>query len=313
MTKARRRRPNLPPPAPRPDLDLPPEDEHTRYEDAASPATSFNEPVFEDESEDAQFDRNERFEDLKGSSPSGRNSADLFNEPVFDAVWEEADRDESPPKAIAVGSSSSRGTLAAPQKSSAVALPVDPNDSSATATVVWNDADAPTAGRSRGRRLGNTTPFWLMGSGLILVLVLAVWLIFLRGGDEADRELTAAPGLVGSAAISQGAVEAEPVAEPTPEPDPTATAIPVFTAGQVVVVTNTAGAGIRLRSQPGTGSTVLDIYQEGDRFLVLNPDGEYSSYPVEADGYRWYRIQITGNPEENLTGWAAGDFLALGE
>jgi hypothetical protein len=80
-----------------------------------------------------------------------------------------------------------------------------------------------------------------------------------------------------------------------------------------VVVGNTDGAGIRLRNEPGLNGLTLAIYEDGDVFTVLNPDGDYTEYPVEADGYRWYRIQIVGNPDENLTGWAVGDFLVVTE
>lgn len=280
---------------------LPPDDEVTRHEDTTSPTTNFDEPVFADESENADFDRNDRFADPTDFSGAGHNRADSFDEPVFDHVWEdeESDREDGPPKAIAVGSS--------PKP-----LAVAQSPTAADGEIRWDDA--PATAPSRGRRLGNTTPFWFMGAGLVLVLLFAIWLIFLREDNGlAERQLTPAPGLVGSAALSQGADEAESAVELAPQAEPTATAVPVFSAGQVVVVANTAGAGIRLRNQPGTAGLTLAIYQEGDTFMVLNPDGEYSSYPVEADGYRWYRIQITGNPEENLTGWAAGDFLQPSE
>lgn len=294
MTKARRRKPRFPRPAPRPTEDEP------RYDEAADEPV-FDEPVFEDDLDDPRFAASSTV------SMTDKDSVDRFDEPVFEAVWEEetADADERPAKAIAVGSSSMPAAVSSPQKSPSVQSLQEAQDE-----YQW---DSNTPDGSRGRRLGRTTPFWLMGGGLVLVLVVAFWLIFSLGNNGDDRQLTPAPGVADSAALSQGTIETEPVAEPTPEPEPTATPVPVFTPGQIVVVANTAGAGIRLRNEPGTGGTTLAIYEDGDRFTILNPDGEYSSYPIEADGYRWYRIQITGNPEENLSGWAAGDFLTPSE
>jgi hypothetical protein len=296
MTKARRRRSNLPKPAPFP------ADEAPREEEAASQRYTFEEPVFEDEAED------ERFAARSTAPLSDRRAVDSFDEPVFEE--DAPDFDESPPKAIAVGSAPVGAVSTSAQNSSTIQSAVEPEEE-----YRWNEADS-SVGQKRGRRLGRTAPFWLMGSGLALVLLIAFWSIFLRGGaDPVDRQLTpVAAGLVGSAPLSDTAgVDAETAVEPTPEPVPTATPVPILTAGQVVVVANTAGAGIRLRNQPGTGGLTLAIYPEGESFTVLNPDGDYSSYPVEVDGYRWYRIQIANNPDENLTGWAAGDFLVASE
>jgi hypothetical protein len=302
MTKAKRRRSNLPKPAPLP-ADEDPLHEDVPEEEMASSTHRFEEPIFEDESDDA------RFADPSAFFEPDNRTADAFAEPVFDPIFEDdpSDFDESPPKAIAVGSGPIGAALSSPQKS-AIQPPVEPEGE-----YQWNDPDPMVAGGRRGRRLGRTTPFWLMGAGLALVFLVAIWLLFFRSNDTADRQLTPAPGLAGSAALSESETETESAADPTPEPLPTATAMPLLTAGQTVVVTNTAGAGIRLRNQPGTAGLTLAIYPEGESFIVLNPDGEYSSYPVEADGYRWYRIQIANDSDENLTGWAAGDFLVASE
>jgi hypothetical protein len=300
MAKVRRRRPNLPKPAPFYTEEEPQHDEAPLRENETSYSHHFDEPVFEEEADDARFG--------DPSSVGSVDRSDVFAEPVFDSIEEDdpADFDESRPKAIAVGGASIGSALSSPQKSSAIQSPVEPEGD-----YQWNEPEPVVAGRQPGRRLGRTTPFWLMGAGVALVFVLAIWLLFFRDTGSADRQLSPAPGLVGSAALSEA--ESEPVVDPTPEVAPTATPAPILNVGQTVVVANTAGAGIRLRSEPGTAGTTLAIYQEGDRFTVLNPDGEYSSYPVEADNYRWYRIQIADNPDENLTGWAAGDFLVASE
>jgi hypothetical protein len=307
MTKARRRRSNLPKPAPFPADEDPFYEEDRRQEEVpyeeemASSVHTFEEPIFEDEVDD-----DIRFVDSSATAVSDRNSDTLFDEPIFEENV--TDFDESPPKAIAVGSSPIGAVVSSPQKPSAIQPPVEPEGD-----YHWNEADSQPLEPRRGRRLGRTSPFWLMGAGLALVFVVAIWLLFFRGNDTADRQLTPAPGLAGSAALPEAEVDGDSAIDPTAEPLPTATAVPLFTAGQSVIVANTAGAGIRLRNQPGTAGLTLAIYPEGESFTVLNPDGEYSSYPVEADGYRWYRIQIANDSDENLTGWAAGDFLAPSE
>lgn len=307
MTKARRRRSNLPKPAPFPAEEAPLYEEAPLHEEApheeelASPAHTFEEPIFEDEADD-----DTRFVDSSAIAVSDSNPDALFDEPVFED--DRTDLEDGPPKAIAVGSSPIGAAVSSPQKSSAIQPPVEPEGD-----YRWNEADSAAVEPRRGRRLGRTSPFWLMGAGLALVFVVAIWLLFFRGNDSADRQLAPAPGLAGSAALPEAEVDGDSAVDPTPEPLPTATAVPLFTAGQSVVVANTAGAGIRLRNQPGTAGLTLAIYPEGESFTVLNPDGEYSSYPVEADGYRWYRIQIANDSDENLTGWAAGDFLAPSE
>ncbi|MEZ4832904.1 MAG: hypothetical protein R2873_13085 [Caldilineaceae bacterium] len=133
-------------------------------------------------------------------------------------------------------------------------------------------------------------------------------LFLLRGNGEdvADvEEVTpAAAGELGSVTFP----ESQTITV-TAEVEPAATPMPIFEAGQRVIVANTEGQGIRLRNQPNRGALTLEIIEEGAAFTVLNPDGDYTEYPVEADGYRWYRIQIADSPGENLTGWAAADFL----
>jgi hypothetical protein len=300
MTKPRRRRPNLPKPAPFRVEEDPPYDE-APHEEMASSAHTFEEPIFEDETDD-----DIRFVDSSAITVSDSNHGAMYDEPVFEE--DATDFDESPPKAIAVGSSPIGAAVSLPQKSSAIQPPVEPEGD-----YRWNEVDSHPVEPHRGRRLGRTSPFWLMGAGLALVVVLAIWLLFFRGNDGGDRQLAPAPGLAGSAALPEAEVDGDPAVDDTAEPLPTATAVPLFTAGQSVIVANTAGAGIRLRNQPGTAGLTLAIYPEGESFTVLNPDGEYSSYPVEADGYRWYRIQIANGSDENLTGWAAGDFLVASE
>jgi len=67
---------------------------------------------------------------------------------------------------------------------------------------------------------------------------------------------------------------------------------------KVVRVANTSGYGLRLRTGPGLGYSVITTLSEGTQMTVI-------AGPVQADGYTWWKI--TGSPG---TGWSAvGEWL----
>lgn len=263
----------------------------------------FDEPVFgahrpeDDRYEDNDYDDDDYEEDRYGDEPSFAATPyprDSAFDPDDD---EEIDYLPDPrvTESLAVGASAGGSNMLSRQSRRAAGGRGEP------------DTDPSQSGR--GRRLGRTGPFWLMGAGALIVVLLIVLLFLLRdnGNGVADVQTVtpAAAGELGSVTFPQ--TESISV---TAVITPTATPLPTFDAGQRVVVTNTAGQGIRLRNQPGTGALTLEIIQEGAVFTILNPDGDFAQYPVEADNYRWYRIQVADDPESNLTGWAAADFLA---
>ncbi len=163
----------------------------------------------------------------------------------------------------------------------------------------------------RARRLGRTVPFWWLIGALVLGIVVVAFLFFRDDSSPAQEPpaLEASPETATPLEVlPEGQATAPAVEEAQPTPVPTAP--PVFEVGQQVVVANTDGEGIRLRSAPGLGSLTLEIYEEGRAFQILEPGPEYPTYPVEADGYRWYRVQVADDPEDQLSGWVAGEFLA---
>ena len=110
------------------------------------------------------------------------------------------------------------------------------------------------------------------------------------------------------ASIPQVVTIAKPTATPTPEP----TSIPEeqettldtggFSIGSVVQIYNTEGAGLRLRSNPGTSSSVQFIGDELELFTVING-------PTELDGYVWWYLE---SPYDTTrSGWAAAAYLQL--
>jgi hypothetical protein len=78
-----------------------------------------------------------------------------------------------------------------------------------------------------------------------------------------------------------------------------------FAIGDRVVITGTGERGVRIRAGAGLGFLTQGIYQDGDAFFVLPASEPEESYPVEIDGYMWWRVRAV----DGLIGWAAEDFL----
>lgn len=137
---------------------------------------------------------------------------------------------------------------------------------------------------------------FLMLVGLILVALTVVFL-----GRSPDPSLGATPAvtIIPAPTLTPTAVP------PTAVPSPTPTSIfflpeGVIGVGAFVQVTGTAGAGLRMRAEPGLNSQVNFTALDSEVFLVI--DG-----PVEADGYTWWHLEAPY--DENRNGWSAGDFL----
>ena len=72
--------------------------------------------------------------------------------------------------------------------------------------------------------------------------------------------------------------------------------------GGYVQVVGTAGAGLRMRSEPGLSGSINFTAMDAEVFLVI--DG-----PIEADGYTWWKLEAPY--DQTRTGWSAGDFLSI--
>lgn len=239
--------------------------------------------------------------------------ADDYDEPVFDAQPLPVDEPVFAPVTTAASAATSAAKSAepvfeaVPAQARGVSLPVDVAHSQVgweTGTLDGAAAQTPT------RRLGRPIPGWMILSAGAVVVLLVLW--YALGRETTDEPVvlaTPASGVVGSVVLATPEAEsaaAEPTAPPAdPAPDVS------LSAGMHVAVANTSGQGIRLRSSPGTGALTLGIYNDGAPFLVLSPGGDYGDYPVEADGYFWYRIRVVNDPADQLVGWAAGDFLVV--
>jgi len=221
---------------------------------------------------------------------------DSYDEPFFEAVTE-LPRAEALPEPV---------FEAVPAQTRGVSLPVD----AVYSQVGW-ETPTPSDSVVPRRRLGRTPPLWIGVAVLGAVALVAFWFLL-------DRPVADEPELPGEPAsgVVVGSVLLNSSDAPTVAPSATATAEPQtarLSAGLRVAVGNTKGQGIRLRSAPSTNSLTLGIYNDGASFLVLPPGGDYGDYPVEADGYFWYRIRVIEDPADQLVGWAVGDFLVISD
>jgi hypothetical protein len=72
--------------------------------------------------------------------------------------------------------------------------------------------------------------------------------------------------------------------------------------GALVQIVGTGGDGLRLRDEPGLGTTVLTTVSDTEVFKVLQG-------PSPADGYEWWYISDPYN--DSRRGWAVANYLKL--
>jgi hypothetical protein len=119
---------------------------------------------------------------------------------------------------------------------------------------------------------------------------LALGMVLLVAGSS----LLGMPSRVGAARGGLPEAAARPLALPGNQTGETA-------AGGRAQVAGTEGQGLRVRVEPSTNAAVRAVLDEGTEVEVLEG-------PVAADGYRWYRVR---QEAQGITGWVAGQFLAL--
>ena len=161
------------------------------------------------------------------------------------------------------------------------------------------------------RKLGRTGPVWALGVVLVVIVGLG-WLAISRlTGTPDDAAQTAAEPTVQQAEAATPTPP--PTATPGPQPTPTRVKLPILSN---VIVGDTDGEGVMLRPDPKISGEWVAILEEGDKLVVLEPGPEDEEYPVEADGYLWYRMRVSDKFDDNdnpLIGWSASDFFIVDE
>ena len=163
------------------------------------------------------------------------------------------------------------------------------------------------------RQLGRTGPVWFIGSFVLVVIAGLVWLGISRLTGSAD--VTSEP--VSEPAVQQVVSETPTAQLPTATPGPTATPAPIeLPINANVIVGDTGGEGVKLRASPGLFGELVEIVEEGTTMVVLDeePGSEHPNYPVDVDGYFWYRMRVPGKVDaagNPLIGWSASDFFVV--
>jgi hypothetical protein len=149
---------------------------------------------------------------------------------------------------------------------------------------------------------------WVLLGGLILGAALfAIFglLVFSMRPTPADSAGVTTPVVTVIAAPTLTLMAAIPTEiQPTPKSETTATPRigGEIAVGMYVKITGTSGEGLRIRSGPGTQSSMLFLGMDEEVFLVK--DG-----PRDANDLTWWYLQAPY--DEKRSGWAASKYLVV--
>jgi hypothetical protein len=124
--------------------------------------------------------------------------------------------------------------------------------------------------------------------------------VVMTAGTGVGEAGTTSPSVEAAAQPAATAVSSEPQVEVIRTPQP------VFAPGATVGV---ATGRITLHAEPSESAPVLDSLGDGATVIVLEPGGDFTAYPVEADGHGWARVRAA----DGLVGWTPTDGLILVE
>ncbi|MFZ2358402.1 MAG: SH3 domain-containing protein [Anaerolineae bacterium] len=164
------------------------------------------------------------------------------------------------------------------------------------------DDTTPRAGQRPRRGLPCGTLLLLLVGLLILAGV-----AFLLVGPPlpAAQEATPTPTPTATVTLPTAQPTVTPVVIPTPTAPGTPTPQAEFSIGERVVIASTGPSGVRLRAGAGLDFLTQGIYNDGDPFFVMPGSDPDMAYPVESDGYTWWRVRAA----DGLIGWTAQQFL----
>ena len=172
-------------------------------------------------------------------------------------------------------------------------------------------------------------PTWVVGAVVVIIAFVLLAIVLRAAGEQtgqAGPEVQMTP-IVATPALGTPQVGGLLVATPPPPQTATSTTVQeevvtvqkggaepaqaigpesesaaVWEPGQTVVV---RAGRVQLHADADLDAMVLDSYAQGALFVIVEPSGDYESYPVERDGYRWYRLRAA----DGLVGWAVSDDL----
>ncbi len=138
----------------------------------------------------------------------------------------------------------------------------------------------------------------LYRNGLSLIIVV---LLVACGGGAAEEDT---PTVVATPAAGGMVMPTATVAPPTTVAEPPVEDAQI-TPGQVLLAVET----VRLYGDASRQALVLNQYSATAAFTVLEPSGEYTTYPVTQESTDWYRLRAA----DGLVGWLPAAELAPSE
>ncbi len=163
------------------------------------------------------------------------------------------------------------------------------------------------------RKLGRTGPVWVLGGIVFVIVAGLVWLAISRLSGAPDEVVQVAAEPTVQQVDEATPTTSPPTATPGPQPTPTRVRLPVLSN---VIVGDTEGQGVLLRAEPNRNGEFVTVIGEGEKAIVLEPEPVDEQYPVDADGFLWYRIRVPGQLDGEgvpLSGWSASSFFVLDE
>ena len=149
-------------------------------------------------------------------------------------------------------------------------------------------------------------PLAYVGAIVFAALLLGLAYMFLRigAGRSQTPQTTLTPLAVTILpAPTETPVTIIPTSIFTPTPTPELGPLPgIMGIGAYAKVSNTGGAGLRIRQSATTEALTQFIAMDEEVFKIIGG-------PVEKNGFTWW--QLEANYDKNRTGWAAEEYLTL--
>ena len=142
---------------------------------------------------------------------------------------------------------------------------------------------------------------------LLVGLLILAGVAFLLAGPPLPASVEPTPTSTPTATVPlpTPAPTVTPVVIPSRTPAATPTPEAAFAVGERVVIVSTGSSGVRLRAGAGLDFLTQGIYNDDDPFFVMPGSDSDAPYPVENDGYTWWRVRAA----DGLIGWTVQQFL----
>ncbi|MBW7885377.1 MAG: hypothetical protein H3C34_22645 [Caldilineaceae bacterium] len=137
----------------------------------------------------------------------------------------------------------------------------------------------------------------------LLVILLSLALSMLAAGCGGEPTAPAPAITPESGAIPLTAEEVQSMAGATPDAVEAAAAATALPPSIVAGAPVSAMGMVRFYADADPEAATLAEYPQGATFVVVEPGGDYTGYPVEINGVRWYRVKA----EDGLVGWVMAD------